>query len=139
MSKKVTFSVPGRPVGKQRKVSRDGWTYMPDKTTDYMDRIAWFCRHARPDDWPIDAYYQLKFVAIYPSHNVADGDNIEKTVKDALECDPKNVENGTPKLLWKNDCRVRKEAHDVLTDPDVKRGGLLKVEVLVLSKSDCEV
>lgn len=129
------FSVPGRPVGKQRRVGSGGRAYIPDKTTDYQKRVGWFAKRARPNGWPMRAFYQLRFSARYPDHSVADGDNISKCVKDALE--GTHLNNGS--ILWENDIWVRKESHEVLTDPSVTRGGLLKVKATVIPKAATEV
>jgi len=131
MTMTCTFDVPGKPRPKKRpRVGKHG-TYTPSATKEYEERVALFARRSRPRGWPTNAYYQLRVEIVYPDHRVADGDNVVKAVKDACEG------QGNP-ILWQNDGRVRKVAYEVIVDPDVAGDGRLRVQALVLDKSDCE-
>lgn len=123
----VTLKIDGRPVGKQRpRVTKSGHAFTPKKTRKYEKRVGWMAKRSKPHGWPMDAYYQLRVEAVYPNHQVADGDNIHKAIRDGLEG-----------VLYNNDIRVRKTATEVVTDPDCGNG-YVRVQVLVLNKSDCE-
>lgn len=127
-----TFEIPGKPVPKKRpRRSSAGpgapkW-YTPSETQEFEERVGWFAARARPEGWPERVYYTLRWVAYFPNHRIPDADNVSKSVADGCEG-----------ILWFNDCRVRKTAHETLTVPSMDSEGRLRIQVVTLDKSDLE-
>lgn len=106
--KKVAFTIPGQPFGKQRpKFSRAGAyvkTYTPDKTVNYENLVQWYYQQSAngymfPDDAMLDvriiAYYEIPKSASKKKQNLMrehkirpakkpDWDNIGKIICDSL-------------------------------------------------------
>ena len=99
---KVTFTVPGIPVGKGRpRFMKNGHTYTPQKTRDYEDKVVkcWQCQSGKgfaagvPLVAHITAYFPLpkslskKRAAELdgtPHVKKCDADNLAKAILDAL-------------------------------------------------------
>lgn len=91
----LAFTVPGKPVGKQRpRVGKRG-TFTPKETVLY-ERAVGFCALAeRPRGWPLDACYRVTIAARYADQRRRDLDNLIKSILDGL--------NG---VAWKDDSQV---------------------------------
>lgn len=84
-SKSVQFTIPVRPVGKQRpRAGSDGTFYTPTKTAEFEQMVAAHAKRERPRGWSIDGEFRVDMVARYADKNRADGDNIQKAVWDGL-------------------------------------------------------
>lgn len=97
---KISFEVPGRPVGKQRPFfdSRNRRAITPGKTSAYERTIAlaWSEEIASgPVPWSTDLAYFVAVCAFWEDRRRPDLDNVQKCVLDAL--------NG---LSWNDDKQV---------------------------------
>lgn len=99
---KVTFTVPGIPVGKGRpRFMRNGHTYTPQKTRDYEDKVVqcWKCQSWKgfADGIPLTATVTAFFTVPKstskkkaaamdgtPHIKRPDADNVAKAILDAL-------------------------------------------------------
>lgn len=91
----LTFTVPGKPQGKQRPRVVSGRAYTPNETVMF-ERSVGFCALAeRPRGWPLDATYRVTIAARYADKRLRDLDNLIKSVLDGL--------NG---VAWKDDSQV---------------------------------
>ena len=99
---KVTFTVPGIPVGKGRpRFMKDGHTYTPQKTRDYEDKVVqcWKCQSGKgfADGIPLRATVTAFFTVPKsmskkkaaamdgtPHIKRPDADNVAKAILDAL-------------------------------------------------------
>ena len=99
---KVTFTVPGIPVGKGRpRFTRDGHTYTPQKTREYEDKVVqyWKCQSGKgfaagvPLKAEINGYFPIpkslskkRRAALDGTPHVkkCDADNLAKAILDAL-------------------------------------------------------
>lgn len=110
----MTFTVPGRPVPKQRpRVDARGRVYIPRRTREYEALVASCARAAgvRPIEGPV----RLKAVFYFAAHPPGDLDNYIKSLADGL--------NG---IAWRDDRQVvRLEAEKVVA------GGEERAEVEV--------
>lgn len=81
----VTFTVPVRPVGKQRpRAGSDGTFYTPTKTAEFEEMVAAHAKRERPRDWSLDGEFRVDVVIRYSGKRRADGDNVQKAVWDGL-------------------------------------------------------
>ena len=109
---RITFFVPGPPIGKEsvRKGSH-GW-YIPAKTRNYMDLVSWHAREAMRAREPFQGPLRMSFRAVFSipkswsqekrrafgSHyhtSKPDVDNIHKAIGDACN-----------KIVWDDDAQV---------------------------------
>ena len=99
---KVTFTVPGIPVGKGRpRFMRNGHTYTPQKTRDYEDKVVqcWKCQSGKgfaagvPLKAEINGYFPIpkslskkRRAALdgTPHTKKCDADNLAKSVLDGI-------------------------------------------------------
>jgi Holliday junction resolvase RusA-like endonuclease len=115
MSFRVTFFVPGQPIGKARpRITRAGHAYTPKKTVDYERSIAWQARAAMRGmlavPFPVAIHVRMHFgvpqswgradkaaalTGILLPTTKPDADNVLKAVKDALN-----------QIVYVDDCQV---------------------------------
>lgn len=90
----VTFTVPGRPVLKQRpRVGKNGKIYTPKKSRDYEEQVAWAARPVFKEPYLGPVGLQIQ---VYLSRPGGDLDNYVKTIQDGL--------NG---IAWRDDRQVK--------------------------------
>ena len=79
----ATFTVPGRPRGKERpRMGRNGRFYTPKTTKEYEGSVAWYARMAYKDE-PIKQPVRLD-LTIRSSKSKADISNILKSIEDGM-------------------------------------------------------
>jgi crossover junction endodeoxyribonuclease RusA len=79
----ATFTVPGRPRGKERpRMGRNGKFYTPKRTREYEELVAWCARAAYRED-PTTLPVRLNLI-IRSSKSRADTSNILKAVEDGM-------------------------------------------------------
>jgi len=105
----VQFSIPGRPVGKQRPKQGKGRTYKPKKTRMYERKVACVGNNHRPRGWPTDVKYGLHVKPVYPDWRHADVTNVEKIIEDGLEG-----------VLWDNDKSVIRGSKQIIITSHLK-------------------
>lgn len=123
----VTFTIPGRPIGKQRRVGKGGRAYIPTKTSNYIERCELVGTKHRPASWPLRQWYRFGWTAVFPSHRVPDRDNLDKSLCDAFN-----------EVFWFDDIRVRVGETKVLVDPDYDGDGFVICRIVAAEKSDFE-
>jgi len=83
MERIATFTVPGRPRGKERpRVGRNGKFYTPKTTREYEETVAWFARAAYKEE-PTKDPVRLD-LTIRSSKSKADTSNILKSIEDGM-------------------------------------------------------
>ena len=83
MERIATFTVPGRPRGKERpRVGRNGKFYTPRTTREYEETVAWFARSAYKEE-PTKDPVRLD-LTIRSSKSRADTSNILKSIEDGM-------------------------------------------------------
>lgn len=111
------FTVPGRPVPKQRpRVGKKGNIYTPKKCKKYEEYVSWAaCRVFRnPYNGPVELH-----VKIYLASKSGDLDNYVKSISDGL--------NG---VAWRDDSQVTR----IMADMVVSKGVTERAEVLVRAR-----
>ena len=78
-----SFTVPCRPVGKQRPRVYNGRAVTPKRTRDYENTVALYARGAGVR--PIDGAVRLRLELYYDDRRWRDIDNAIKSIQDALE------------------------------------------------------
>ena len=79
----VSFTIPGRPRGKERpRMGRNGKFYTPKRTQEYEEHVAWCAKMAYKED-PIELPVRLDLV-IRSSKSRADTSNILKSIEDGM-------------------------------------------------------
>ena len=79
----ATFTVPGRPRGKERpRVGRNGKFYTPKTTREYEESVAWFAKTAYKEE-PTKDPVRLD-LTIRSSKSRADISNILKSIEDGM-------------------------------------------------------
>ena len=88
-----TFSVPGKPVAKQRARKGPYGFYTPNRTRNYETEAAWWAKRGgitEPKEGPVALLVRAYFPASklhpegYPHLTKPDADNIQKIIADAL-------------------------------------------------------
>jgi Holliday junction resolvase RusA-like endonuclease len=99
---KLTFTIPGKPQGKERarRDPRSGRWFTPTKTRRYERNVrqlaAWALHFASlRTEWPKGAKYMLRLRLFFPDARRRDADNVAKAIQDACTG-----------LLWDDDHRV---------------------------------
>jgi Holliday junction resolvase RusA-like endonuclease len=108
-----SFTVPGTPIPKARprRDSRSNRFYTPDCTGDYETRIRSYASLARVR--PIEGLVRLELRIFLPDERTRDDDNVEKSIRDALQQRThKNKRTNIvvvtkPAIAFKNDRVVR--------------------------------
>lgn len=117
---KVTFTVPGIPVGKGRpRFTKDGHAHTPQKTRDYEDKVVqcWQCQSGKefaggiPLRVTVTAFFTVpkstskkKAAAMdgTPHTKRPDADNVAKVILDALNGHAYNDDSAIAALtVWK--------------------------------------
>lgn len=83
MTAAYTFTVPTRPVGKQRPRVYRGRAVTPKRTRDYEEAVALYARGAGVK--PISGQVSLTVDLFYDDRRHRDIDNAIKSIQDALE------------------------------------------------------
>lgn len=83
----IHFSVPGRPVPKERaRVRKDGHRYTPRRTAEYEELVGWYCRQAMGTHPPLDGPVMVCICLHYRTDApLADVDNVAKAILDGME------------------------------------------------------
>lgn len=107
MTQALVFTIPGKPVPKQRaRKGAGGRWYTPKETTSY-ERLVHLraidarqrYQHETRDVWPLNARYRIEALATWGDRRSRDLDNLLKSL-----CDGGNG------ALWKDDSQIdRKE------------------------------
>ena len=126
---RYSFTIPGKPFGKQsRAVSREGRSYVPEKTKNYMNEVKWLFRSSIKGHKLIKGAVSVTLTAYYKIPKVSkklheemllgevrpiikpDCDNISKVICDALtdECwvDDNQVTDLVVRKWYSDDPRV---------------------------------
>ena len=83
MERIATFTVPGRPRGKERpRMGRNGKFYTPKTTREYEETVAWFAKTAYKEE-PTKDPVRLD-LTIRSSKSRADISNILKSIEDGM-------------------------------------------------------
>jgi len=83
MERIATFTVPGRPRGKERpRMGRNGKFYTPRTTREYEETVAWFAKTAYKGE-PTKDPVRLD-MTIRSSKSKADTSNILKAIEDGM-------------------------------------------------------
>ena len=83
MERIATFTVPGRPRGKERpRMGRNGKFYTPKTTREYEESVAWFAKAAYKGE-PTKDPVRLD-MTIRSSKSRADTSNILKSIEDGM-------------------------------------------------------
>lgn len=111
----LRFTVPGRPVPKERpRKGRWRW-YTPTRTVEYEQKVAMYALIARGEfeqrngkRWPLDGKYRVQSIGHYSNRaHLPDEDNVLKAVKDALQ-----------HVLWENDRQVYRSTSETRIEPN---------------------
>jgi len=120
MERIATFTVPGRPRGKERpRMGRNGKFYTPKTTREYEESVAWFAKAAYKGE-PTKDPVRLD-MTIRSSKSKADTSNILKSIEDGM--------NG---IVYVDDKQI-KEIHISRTEGD---GEGVDVTVSLLRNGD---
>lgn len=122
----IRFTVHGKPMPWQRAgVRRGGQTvrhYTPVETVKYQELVR---RTAVFAGCPVFASgVELELLIYFPDNRVRDCDNVEKSIKDALQANRKLNRRA---IAWVNDHHVKRTKVEVMP-PDRERP---RVEVLI--------
>jgi Holliday junction resolvase RusA-like endonuclease len=110
----VAFTVPGRPVPKQRpRLGRNGNIYTPKNCREYEETVGWAARRLFRD--PLEGPVELQ-VRLYLNSKGGDLDNYIKAICDGL--------NG---VAWLDDSQVER----IIASMTVKESAAERAEVLV--------
>ena len=121
----LAFVVFGPPKPWQRAAPGvRGRAHKPKATRDYQRLVGTIAGFHRPPGWPLDALYEVTFVAYVPDERVRDEDNITKNVFDGLK-----------KVLFRDDSQVVGGERGVDIDRVRPR---LEVLVKVLTRADAD-
>lgn len=83
MERIATFTIPGRPRGKERpRMGRNGKFYTPKTTREYEESVAWFAKAAYKEE-PTKDPVRLD-LTIRSSKSRADISNILKSIEDGM-------------------------------------------------------
>lgn len=95
---KLSFQVPGHPIGWQRTGGNGKRRFTPKKTRDYERAIGLaasrapfqheghvLMRDSHGVYWPMDAEYRVSFHAYFKDRRHGDMDNIAKALLDGME------------------------------------------------------
>lgn len=108
----VRFTIPGKPMPWQRAGLRGQRHYTPQDTTDYQNAVR---RAAKLAGCPVfGGRVMLVLRIFFPDNRVRDDDNVEKSIRDALQ--PKRATKrraALPAVAWVNDHCV-KEVHRIV-------------------------
>lgn len=97
----LRYSVPGRPVGKQRpRATKRGVVYTPPETRKYEQHALQCARGALANSdlalsWPMRGIYHVTLAIYCGPGAMPDGDNVHKSIVDAAIG-----------VLWEDDCQV---------------------------------
>ena len=94
-SVEFTYEVRGKPVPKGRPRFFRGHAVTPAATRKREKLSASVALAARPEGWPLDAYYRAEVWVYLPDRRRGDLDNYGKLELDALDG-----------VAWSDDCRV---------------------------------
>jgi len=92
---RLAFTIPGRPVPKERPRFARGHAYTSKRTRDYERLVRTTAAAALPADWPLDADYTVELTVFHETRVHGDVDNYGKSVCDALN-----------ELAWTDDRQV---------------------------------
>ena len=108
------FTIPGRPVPKQRpRAGKNGNLYTPKATREYEKAVGWAAKRVfvNPYDGPVELV-----IKIFLTDKSGDLDNYIKSISDGL--------NG---IAWRDDSQVTKISADMVIHKKV----LERAEVLI--------
>lgn len=122
----LMFIVLGPPKPWQRATPglTRGRSHKPKETRAYQKLVGNIADLHRPPGWPLDARYEVTFLAYCADARVRDLDNIEKSLLDGLQ-----------RVLFKNDRQVVSVDKGLDIDPHCPR---LEVLVKVLTEAHAE-
>lgn len=63
---KITFTVPGKPRGKERPRFANGHAYTPDKTKDYEEKVGWCWKLQSGESFGENIPIKMKVAAYFP-------------------------------------------------------------------------
>ena len=113
----VTFTIPGRPVPKQRpRTGRNGRIYTPKKSRSYEETVGWAGKQVFKN--PYDGPVQLQ-VNVYLSAPGGDLDNYVKSIQDGL--------NG---IAWRDDRQVTRLKAGLFVRPGVRERAEVVIQEL---------
>jgi Holliday junction resolvase RusA-like endonuclease len=110
----VMFTIPGRPVPKQRpRMGKNGNVYTPKKCREYEKTVGWVAKKIfkNPYDGPVSLQ-----VRVYLARNGGDLDNYVKSIQDGL--------NG---IAWRDDRQVTRLKAGLFVRPGMQE----RVEVMI--------
>lgn len=103
---RLTFTIPGRPVGKARaRVTKQGHAYTPERTRQWERLAALMCTTAILDGslrWPMNARYVLSVKA----HHAHTKKGTERLTAPDLDNVIKAVCDGCEGIAYENDRQV---------------------------------
>ena len=86
MTASVSFTVPGKPQGKQRpRLGKGGRVYTPSATRRYELAVAWAALGARPALWAKTGRFVVEVTMYFPDWRRRDVDNVLKAVLDGMQ------------------------------------------------------
>lgn len=96
----LEFAVPGQPVPWQRVMRGKGRAWVPERTKSYKLDVATeascaIAKLRRNEHWNPEALYRVEVIAYFADARKRDGDNVLKSVLDAL--------NG---VVWRDDSQA---------------------------------
>lgn len=114
------FSIPGKPVPWERNGIRRGGTtvrqYTPEDTRRYQEAVRSAADRAGCPVFMPGCFLELYM--FFPDNGVRDDDNVEKSIRDALQSNPGQ---GRPPIAWVNDHHVKAVLKLVRVDPEAPR------------------
>jgi Holliday junction resolvase RusA-like endonuclease len=120
------FTIPGKPMPWQRAGAsvRRGRPifFTASATRAYQERVRMFATLAGVR--PIIGHVEMEFRIYFPDNRVRDDDNVEKSIRDALQA---NKKANRPAIAFQNDNQVKHVDRRVMR-PDPKNP---RVEVVV--------
>lgn len=85
MTASVSFTVPGKPQGKQRpRLGKGGRVYTPSATKRYEHMVAWAALGARPREWSKQGRFVVEVTMYFADLRRRDVDNVLKGILDGM-------------------------------------------------------
>jgi Holliday junction resolvase RusA-like endonuclease len=103
MNASVSFTVPGKPQGKQRpRLGKGGRVYTPSATKRYEHMVAWAALGARPREWSKQGRFVVEVTMYFADLRRRDVDKERVTLRNVL----KAVLDGMQGVLYEDDSQV---------------------------------